>query len=87
MKVKLHREVLVGPTDVKPTPAGTVVDLDDTVGREFISNGLGDEHTDEKTAEEPESGMADESGKMAERPENKMAHEPENKAHKPKGKP
>lgn len=40
MKIKLLREVLVGPADVTPTRGGTVVDLDDVAAKEFIAVGL-----------------------------------------------
>lgn len=43
MKIKLLREVLVGPSDVTPTRGGTVVEMDDATAKEFIALGLAEE--------------------------------------------
>lgn len=43
MKVKLLRDILVGPSDAMPTPSGTIVDLPEDKAREYIKVGHGAE--------------------------------------------
>jgi hypothetical protein len=57
MKIKLLRELLVGPSDVTATRGGTEVDIDDVTAREFIANGLA-EAVQAKKAPEPLNKMA-----------------------------
>jgi len=65
MRVKLNRSVLVGDSDVVPTPGGTELDMDDTKAKEFVTLGLAVEVAEQK--KEPD-------------PQNKKAPEPANKA-------
>lgn len=67
-KVKLLREVLVGPADVVPTPAGTVIELDDGDARHFVETNKIAEYVGEEPAE-----------KAAPEPKNKAARTPRNK--------
>lgn len=66
MKVKLLRELLVGPSDVMAMRAGTEHEMDDARARELVKLGL---------VEEVGGGT-----KAAPAHENKMAAAPENKA-------
>ena len=67
MHIKLLKHVLVGDTDVMPTARGTVVEVSDAHGKEFVAGGLAEE------VKSPES-------KKAPAPENKMAPASANKA-------
>jgi hypothetical protein len=67
MHIKLLKHVLVGDADVMPTARGTVVEVSDAQGKEFVAGGLADE------VKAPEA-------KKAPAPENKMAAAPANKA-------
>jgi translation initiation factor IF-2 len=68
MHIKLLKHVLVGDTDVMPTARGTVVEVSDAQGKEFVAEGLADEV---KTPEVKQAPAAE--NKMAAAPANKTA--------------
>ena len=64
MRIILTKSVLVGDAEVIPTPKGTVIDMDDSMAKEFIAHGLADQVEVKKASE----------------PMNKKAPEPKNKS-------
>lgn len=81
MHIKLLKHVLVGAADVMPTARGTVVEVPDAQGKEFIAGELAEEVKAPKAKEPAKDKEASEpQQKEAPAPENKMAAAPANKA-------